>query len=440
MNYEEAIDFLNSRIKFGIRPGTERVAALVDALAHPQHSYPVLHVSGTNGKFSVAAISTSILGCLGMSVGTYTSPDLGVVRERIALAGETIDEELFASVLTYLVPYIEIFEANRDEQDHLTYFELLTAMAFETFFDQAVHAAVIETGLGGEYDATNVADARVAVVTNVTLDHIRQFGGDLHKAAWEKAGIAKKDTVVITGVDQDDLYELIARRAEEKGASKVIRLGREIDVLDRQVAVGGQVVSVRGEYGEYNDVFLNLFGKQQARNATLAIAACEAFIGERLEDRALNAALRSVRAPGRIEVLGHKPLIVCDGGHNPAAAEVVRESVREAFAYEKLILVIGMLSEKLIDEVLELWAPVVDKWVLTAPETTRAAEPDRLEETLQRLRVPDDKVTVVPGVGEALEHAIQHATDEDLVLVFGSFYTVGEARAWLRSEGVLAQA
>jgi dihydrofolate synthase / folylpolyglutamate synthase len=440
VNYEEAIDFLNSRIKFGIRPGTERVAALVDSLAHPQQSYPVLHISGTNGKFSVATISTSILGSLGMSVGTYTSPDLGVVRERIALGGETIDEESFASVLTYLVPYIELVEATRQVEDQLTYFELLTAMAFEAFFDQAVHAAVIETGLGGEYDATNVADARVAVVTNVTLDHIRQFGGDLHKAAWEKAGIAKKGSVVITGVDQDDLYDLIAKRAKEKGASNVIRLGREIAVLDRQVAVGGQLVSVRGLHGDYNEVFLNLFGKQQARNATLAIAACESFIGERLEDDALNEALRSVRAPGRIEVLGHKPLIVCDGGHNPAAAEVVKESVREAFAYEKLILVIGMLSEKLIDEVLELWAPVVDSWVLTAPESSRAADPEQLRVSLKDLGVGEGKISIIPGVGSALEHAIQHATDEDLVLVFGSFYTVGEARAWLRSEGVLEQA
>jgi len=440
VNYEEAIAFLNSRIKFGIRPGTERVAALVEALAHPQHSYPVLHISGTNGKFSVATISTSILGSLGMSVGTYTSPDLGVVRERIALGGQTIGEELFASVLTYLLPYIELVEAARDDQDRLTYFELLTAMAFEAFFDQAVHTAVIETGLGGEYDATNVADARVAVVTNVSLDHIRQFGGDLHKAAWEKAGIAKKDTVVISGIDQEDLYDLIARRAVEKGASQVVRLGREIDVLDRQVAVGGQLISVRGLYGDYDEVFLNMFGKQQARNAALAIAACEAFIGERLSEEALTEALGSVRAPGRIEVLGHNPLIVCDGGHNPAAAEVVKESVREAFAYKKLILIIGMLSEKLIDEVLELWAPVVDSWILTAPESTRAAEPERLESSLRDLRVGDEKVVVVPGVGAALEHAIQNATDEDLVLVFGSFYTVGEARAWLQSQGVLAQA
>jgi dihydrofolate synthase/folylpolyglutamate synthase len=440
VNYEEAIDFLNSRIKFGIRPGTERVAALVEALTHPQQSYPVLHISGTNGKFSVATISTSILGSLGMSVGTYTSPDLGVVRERIALGGQTIDEESFASVLTYLVPYIELVEAARGEEDRLTYFELLTGMAFEAFFDQAVHAAVIETGLGGEYDATNVADARVAVVTNVTLDHIRQFGGDLHKAAWEKAGIAKRDTFVITGVDQEDLYDLIHKRAMEKGASQVVRLGREIDVLDRQIAVGGQVVSIRGLHGEYNDVFFNLFGKQQARNAALAIAACEAFIGEQISEEALNEGLGSVRAPGRIEVLGHNPLIVCDGGHNPAAAEVVKESVREAFAYEKLILVIGMLSEKLIDEVLALWTPVVDSWVVTAPESSRAAEPERLKASLRDLGVGDEKIDVVPGVGAALEHAIQNATDEDLVLVFGSFYTVGEARAWLQSEGVLAQA
>ncbi|MEX2538299.1 MAG: folylpolyglutamate synthase/dihydrofolate synthase family protein [Actinomycetota bacterium] len=438
MNYAESIEFLNSRIRFGIRPGTERVAALVESMGHPERSYPVLHVSGTNGKFSVAAIATSILSELGMTVGTYTSPDLGIVRERIALAGEMINEELFASVLSYLQPYIEIIEAEREDQ--LTYFELLTVMAFEVFFDQAVHAAVIETGLGGEYDATNVADARVAVITNVTLDHVRQFGGDLHKAAWEKAGIAKKGSVVVTGVEQDDLYELIDERAREKGAAQVVRFGREFDVRDRQVAVGGQLLSLRGLHGEYDEIFLNLFGRQQARNAGLAVAACEALVSERLDPSVLAQGLGRVRAPGRVEVVGHKPLIVCDGGHNPAAAEVVKETVREAFAYEKLILVIGMLSEKLIDEVLEVWAPVVDSFVVTAPESSRAAEPDHLVRSLLDLGVPEERMATVPQVGGALEHAIQRASDEDLVLVFGSFYTVGEARAWLRSQGVLAQA
>jgi dihydrofolate synthase/folylpolyglutamate synthase len=396
----------------------------------------VIHVSGTNGKFSVLAIATAILTELGLIVGTYTSPDLGVVRERIGFALEPIDEEGFAAVLTYLLPYIELTEESLGDQ--LTYFELLTVMAFEAFFDRPAHAAVIETGLGGEYDATNVADARVAVVTNVTLDHIRQFGGDLAKAAWEKAGIAKQDSIVISGIDQDDVFDIVAKRAFEKGATSVHRAGVDLEIVDRRVAVGGQVISVRGLHGTYDGVFLALFGEHQAHNALLAIAACEAFVGEALETTALERALATVQTPGRIEVVARRPLIVCDGGHNPASAEVVKAAIAEAFTYERLTMVVGMLSEKLIDEVLSIWAPVVDRFVVTAPRSERAAEPERLVDVLNALGADD--VEIVDGVPAAVDHAISGAGEEDLVLVFGSFYTASEARDWLRSKGALAQA
>src|SRR5687768_8059128 len=242
MTYEEALAFLESRIRWGMRPGTERVAALVEVLDHPERTYPNVHISGTNGKFSVSAIVTSILTHVGMTVGTYTSPHLESVRERIAIAGHPIGEDEFASVLSYLEPYIEMIEDRRD--DHVTYFELLTVMAFETFFDRPVHAGVLETGLGGEYDATNVADAKVAVVTNISLDHVRQFGPDLTKAAWEKGGIAKTGTTVITGVEQPELLTVLSERASERGATGPLRLGEDVEVLDRQPAVGGQLLTI----------------------------------------------------------------------------------------------------------------------------------------------------------------------------------------------------
>jgi dihydrofolate synthase/folylpolyglutamate synthase len=320
----------------------------------------------------------------------------------------------------------------------LTYFELLTAMAYEAFFDRAVHAAVVETGLGGEYDATNVADAQVAVITNVTLDHIRQFGGDLSKAAWEKAGIAKPGSAVVCGVEQDDLFELIAKRTAEKGARSMLRVGRDVDVLERRPGIGGQLLTIRGAHATYDDLFFALFGQHQASNALLAVAACEQFVGGVLDRDALERGLATVRTPGRIEVLARRPLVVCDGGHNPAAAEVVKATVAEAFSYQQLILVVGMLSEKLIDEVLAIWAPVADRIVVTAPKTERAADPQRLIDTLNSLGV--DEVEVVEGVAEAVDHAVGAADEEDLVLVFGSFHTASEARDWLRSKGALAEA
>lgn len=421
-----------------MRPGTERVAALVEALGHPQRSYPVIQVSGTNAKFSVACMVSAILTEMGLTTGTYISPHLESVRERITLGGEPIDEELFAQTLKYLEPFIVHVENAIGDQ--LTWFELLTVVAFEAFFDRAVHAAVLEVGLGGEYDATNVADAQVGIVTNVSLDHIRQFGRDLHKAAWEKGGIAKDGTFIVTGVEQDDLFAVIARRAEERGASGVARFGKEIDVLDRRLAVGGQVVSIEGIHDSYREVFLSLFGAHQARNAALAVAACEAFVGEALNADVVAAALGSITVPGRIEVVGRRPLIVCDGAHNVAASAAVLDAVRESFTYERLILVAGMVDTKLVEEVLGPWATLVDRAYVAAPATDRAAAPERLAESFRVGGLPAEQVLVADGVPSALSRALDDASEADLVLVLGSFYTVGEARAWLRARGILSVA
>ncbi len=421
-----------------MRPGTERVAALVDALDNPQRTYPVVQVSGTNAKFSVVSIARSILAELGMTVGTYTSPHLESVRERISIGGEPIDEESFASVLSYLEPYITTVEEKIHDQ--LTWFELLTAMAFELFFDRAVHAAVLEVGLGGEYDATNVADAQVAVVTNVSLDHIRQFGRDLHKAAWEKGGIAKEGSHVITGIADDDTYALVESRARERGAASILRLGRDFDVLDRVPAIGGQLMSIQGLHDRYDEVFVSLFGAHQATNAALAIAACEAFSGGALDADGVRAALGSLHIPGRVEVVGRRPLIVCDGAHNIAASAVVLDAVKESFSFERLILVAGMVDTKLVEEVLADWAPIVHRAFVTAPATERAARPERLADALESAGMSRESIVVLPDVASALNSALGEASDEDLVLVFGSFYTVGEARTWLRSQGALTEA
>jgi dihydrofolate synthase / folylpolyglutamate synthase len=438
MTYEEAIVFLESRIKWGIRPGTERVAALVEALAHPEQSYPVLHVSGTNGKYSVVAIVTAILRELGLKVGAYTSPNVETVRERIAIGGVPIDEGTFAQIVEYLRPYIAQVESQRS--DELTYFELLTVMGFECFFDQAVHAAVVETGLGGEYDATNVADASVAVITNVTLDHVRQFGRDLTKAAWEKAGIAKPGSTVVTGVEQDDLFDIVAARAAERAAAAVVRLGPDFEVLAQGAAVGGRVVSIQGLHGVYDDVFLSLFGPHQAGNAALALAACEAFTGERLDDVVVERAFANVRTPGRLEVAGRRPLVLLDGGHNIAAALAVRDAIAESFSFERLWLVTGMLDDKLVEDVLGVWSSVADRFVVTAPVAERAAASERLASALEAQGVERENIAEFPRVPDAVEFAREEASEEDLVLVFGSFYTVGEAKTWLRGRGMLTEA
>ncbi len=421
-----------------MRPGTERVAALVEALGHPQHSYPVVHVSGTNAKFSVVSMVESIFRAMGLTVGTYTSPHLETVRERIAVSGIPIDEEALAATVDYLKPYLE--QVEREMDDQLTWFELLTVMAFEAFFDRAVHAAAIEVGLGGEYDATNVADARVAVVTNVSLDHVRQFGRDLHKAAWEKGGIIKTGTFVVSGITDDELFEVVDGRARERNASDVLRIGRDFEVLDRRAAVGGQLISVQGLHGRYEEIFLSVLGSHQATNAALALVAAEAFGGGALGAEEVSSALGTMQIPGRLDVVGRRPLIVCDGAHNIAASTAVREAIEDSFSYERLILVAGMVGTKLVEEVLGEWAPLVHRAFVAAPATERAAEASRLSAALQAGGLAEADVATADTVAHALEAALDEATEDDLVLIFGSFYTVGEARGWLRSRGVLTEA
>ncbi|MEX2393242.1 MAG: cyanophycin synthetase, partial [Actinomycetota bacterium] len=321
---------------------------------------------------------------------------------------------------------IELVEGRLGEE--LTYFELLTVLAFEAFFDRAVHAAVIETGLGGEYDATNVADATVGVLTNVSLDHVRQFGGDLAKAAWEKAGIAKEGTVLVTGVEQDDLFQIVESRAKEKGAASVLRLGRDFDVVERMPGIGGQAITVATPRGRYEEMFLSLFGSHQATNAALAITACEEFVSELIPNDALERALGTVTTPARMEILRRHPLIVCDGGHNPAAASSVRSAVEESFTFERLILVIGMVDTKPIDDVAAIWAPITDQAVVCVPKTDRAAEASRILDALTAAGIDRGNIDVIEDVPTAVEYAIGQATDEDLVMVFGSFYTASEAR------------
>lgn len=437
MTYAEALAYLEERVRWGMRPGTERMVALMAALGDPQRSYPVLHVAGTNGKYSVALMASRLLTALGFTTGLYTSPHIEDLRERIAFDGEPIDGDSFAEVLGHLQPYLQAVEAERD--DHLTYFETLTATAFEAFFDRAVHAAVVEAGLGGEYDATNVVEARVGVVTRVAMDHVVEFEGSLERAAWEKAGIAKPGATVVCGVDDPHLVAIVEQRAAEREAAEFLLLGRDLSA-EATLAVGGLMTTLRTPRATYRDVFLPLHGAHQASNAVLALAAVEAFVDAPVDADTVRDALWEVQIPGRLEVAGRQPLLLLDGGHNPDAAAAVVSTVREAFVYERATCVVAMLDDKLVEEVLDLLAPAFDRFLVTAVRDGRAAPVDRLAAALTAAGAGDRVDVVTGGVPEAVRRAIDEAGAEDLVCVFGSFYTVGEARAWLRAEGLLPQA
>lgn len=433
MTFEEATAFLDARIQHGIRPGTERIEALVEALDHPERTYPSIHVTGTNGKYSVAMMTTAILTELGLTVGTYTSPHVEDLTERFTVGGTPIERGRFADVVEYLLPYVELVEGSRD--DHLTYFELLTAVALEWFFDLPVHAAVVEVGLGGEYDATNVVDAPVGVITKVARDHLPQFGDDVMRTAWEKAGIAKPGQALLSGVDQPELARVVAERAAERNVARLAVYGEDFELQERLMAVGGQQLRVRGLFGTYRELFMPLFGEHQARNAAFAVAAAEAFAGEALDPEGVVAGLGRVSLPGRLEVVGRRPLVVVDGGHNPDAAQAVMRTVTEELSFQRLVVVVGMLDDKLVEEVLAILARSADRLIVTAPEADRAAGAERLYRGLAALEVAETRLARRETVAEAMEAALAEAGDEDLVLVFGSFYTAGEARAWMRTRG-----
>jgi len=402
-------------------PDLDRMRAVSDLLNQPQRDYPSIHITGTNGKTTTAAVATELLKAAGLRVGTYTSPHLHSVRERIAYDGEPIAEEEFAQTYAYLDPYLQQVDALGER---VTYFETLTILAQVWFAERAVDVAVMEVGMGGEWDATNLVDGRVAVITEVTVDH-PELGKTPVEVAREKAGIIKAGAICVTAERDADVLAVIEERCRTVGAElRVDR--RDFSFEGRDLAVGGQSIGFRLGDHMYEEVFVPIYGERMATDALLGLAAVSAFLGDRpLEDEIVRSALAEVRSPGRVEVLRRRPLVVADGAHNPAAASELVSAVEDSFAAERLILVIGMLGDKDIAGVVGEIVRAADDVVVTSPRSPRAAPVERLAEEVRRVGIDPETVATVEG---AVAHALELAGDSDLVLVTGSFTTVAEAR------------
>jgi len=399
---------------------------LCTVLGDPQHAQPTVHVTGTNGKGSVARMATRLLGAHDLPVGTYLSPHLERLNERISRNGEPIPDDQLATVLSDLAAVEALLEHRP------SYFELLTAAAFRWFADEAVAAAVVEVGLLGRWDATNVVDGVVAVLTNVGRDHTDGAEGWRQRIAEEKAGIVKPGATFVVGETSSELRPVFeATPAEE-------RWYRDLDFgcVDNRVAVGGRLVSLRTPGGTYDEVFLPLHGEHQGDNAAIALAAAEAFFQRPLDDELVREAFASVENPGRFEVLGHDPLVILDGAHNPDGARAAASTLAEDFAVAgHLRLVVGTLGGRDPEELLRiLGAEQAAEVVCCTPDSPRALPAAELAEVVRRLGA---SARVVPDVGDALATALEHAHDEDAVLVTGSLYTVGAARAAARRLGLL---
>lgn len=403
-------------------PTLERIQQLLAALGDPQQSYPALQVTGTNGKGSTSRMCASILEAEGITVGTYTSPHLGRVNERIEAFGAEIDDGSLVSVLGRLGE-LEGFLGLR-----ATWFELMTAAALTWFADVAVDAVVAEVGMGGRWDATNVVRGEVAAVTNVDLDHTEILGSTRETIADEKAGIVKSGSILVLGETTPSVAAVFEAEAERVGAAAIWRRGVDFGCESNRLAVGGRAVGLWTPFGRYEDVLLPLHGSHQGDNAACALAAAQAFVGSALSDDVVRSGLGAARVPGRLEVAGRRPLVVLDGAHNPAGARALGRALAEDFAApRRIVVVLGCLGARDPAELLSaMGTDRVAAVVACRPPSPRAKDPLEVARAAETLGL----VAEVSGTpAEALERALEIASADDLIVVTGSLYVVGAARA-----------
>ncbi|MGW3994554.1 bifunctional tetrahydrofolate synthase/dihydrofolate synthase [Amycolatopsis sp. NPDC004772] len=428
-----------------IEPSLTRISALTQLLGEPNRGYPVLHVAGTNGKGSTARMIDALLTRMGLRVGRYTSPHLQLVTERIALDGRPISAARYAELWNDIAPYVSMVDGASADGVEMSKFEILTGMAFAAFADAPVEAAVLEAGLGGAWDATNVADADVAVITPIGLDHVEYLGPDAVSAAREKAGIIKPGSVAVIAEQDPEVLKVLLERAVEVDAA-VARAGSEFGVLEKEVAVGGQLLKLQGLGGVYDQIFLPLHGAHQAANAALALAAVEAFFGagkdKQLVVEAVREAFAEVETPGRLERVRSAPTVLLDAAHNPHGARALATTVSEEFAFRRLVAVVGVMAEKDAHGILDALEPVVSDIVVTRNSSPRSMPLEELNDLAISV-FGEDRVVAETDLETAIETAIALVeTNDDPeeplagggVLVTGSVVTAGEARTLFGKE------
>ena len=425
-----------------LEPTLSRVRSVLDLMANPEATYPVIHVAGTNGKTSTARMIDALLLELGLHTGRVTSPHLTDVRERITLDGRPVDLARFVAAHEDVEPYVGIVDARNEERGapRLSYFELLTVMAFATFSDAPIDVAVVEAGMGGTWDATNVVDSAVAIITPIGLDHQAYLGDTIEAIAGEKAGIVKPGAFVVLAQQEPAAAEVVLRQAGQLEAT-VAREGLEFGVVARELAVGGQLLTLKGLAGEYDGVFLPLHGVHQAHNAACALAAVEAFLGggaTALDLDVVRSGFAAVTSPGRLEAVRRGPTVLLDAAHNPAGARALATALAEEFAFERLVAVVAMLDDKDAASFLEAIEPVVDAVVVTAARSPRSLDVDTLSAVAEDV-FGSGRVSAASGLVDAIDVALADAETASTtggagVLVTGSVVAIGEARALLRRD------
>ena len=426
-----------------IEPSLTRISALAHLLGDPQLTYPAIQIAGTNGKSSTTRMIDALLTRLGLRTGRFTSPHLQLVTERIGLDGAPIDPRRYVEVYRDVEPFLAMVDARSDVR--LTKFEVLTAMAYAAFADAPVDVAVVETGLGGSWDATSIISPKIAVVGPVGIDHVEYLGPDLLGIAAEKAGIIKPGSVAILAEQDPGVARVLLERCAEADAT-VARQGLEFGVHHRDIAVGGQMVALQGLGGVYDEIFLPLHGAHQADNAARALAAVEAFFGagagRQLDIVAVREAFATLVVPGRLERMRTAPSVFIDAAHNPHGAAALAGALDGEFGFRRLVGVVGVMADKDAAGILTALEPVFTDLVVTTNSSSRAMDPDLLASLAVDV-FGDERVTVSPRLDDAVEAAVSLAEETDDpaepvsgggVVITGSVVTAGDARTLFGKE------
>jgi dihydrofolate synthase/folylpolyglutamate synthase len=419
-----------------IAPTLERISALVDMLGSPQLTYPTIHIGGTNGKTTTSRMIDSLLFEMGLRTGRFTSPHLESYLERICINGQPIDAKELIFSFNDISAYLDLMDTKFDNP--ISFFEAITALAFAAFAEHPIDVGVIEVGMGGEWDATNVVDADVSVIMPIGLDHTEYLGNTLTEIAATKAGIIKEQGFVVLAQQEPEAAVELLRRAAEVGAD-VAREGLEYSIDSRAIAVGGQLISITGLRGHYDEIFLPLHGKHQASNAAAALIAVEAFFGEQdLDIDAVRAGFANVTSPGRCEIIHRDPTIILDAAHNPHGAKAIAETIQSEFTFDDVTGVVALMADKDALGILRALEPVMNQVIVTTNSAARSMPVSDLEKLASQV-FGADRVFAQPTLTDAIEKAIKDSvrplSDETLaILITGSVVTVGEARTAVRKK------
>ncbi|MEY2768782.1 MAG: hypothetical protein RL359_418 [Actinomycetota bacterium] len=417
-----------------IAPTLERISALVDMLGSPQLTYPTIHIGGTNGKTTTSRMVDSLLFEMGLRTGRFTSPHLESYLERICINGQPIDAKELIFSFNDISPYLDLMDSKFDNP--ISFFEAITALAFAAFAEHPIDVGVIEVGMGGQWDATNVVDADVSVIMPIGLDHMEYLGNTIGEIAKTKAGIIKEQGFVVLAQQEPEAAVELLRRAAEVGAD-VAREGLEYSIDSRAIAVGGQLISITGLRGHYDEIFLPLHGKHQASNAAAALIAVEAFFGEQdLDIDAVRAGFANVTSPGRCEIIHRDPTIILDAAHNPHGAKAIAETIQSEFTFDDVTGIVALMADKDALGILQALEPIMNQVIVTTNSAARSMSVKDLEALATQV-FGADRVFAQPTLADAIDKAIKDSvrplSDESLaILITGSVVTVGQARTAVR--------